>query len=75
MKMQLEYLNDDGIDILCWKTLSWTHTYVDFFVAVYLLFCDDGLNFGCYGIVKDYGVSGLNFETINPNSHQELWFS
>ena len=42
MKMQLEYLNDDGIDILCCKTLSWTHNYVEFFVAVYLLFCDDG---------------------------------
>ena len=42
MKMQLEYLNDDGIDILCCKTLSWTHNYVEFFVAVYLLFCDGG---------------------------------
>ena len=46
-----------------------------FFVAMYLLFCDDGLNLGCYGIVKDYGVSGLSFETINPNSHQDLWFN
>ena len=36
--MQLEYLNDDGIDILCCKTLSWTHNYVEFFVAVYLYF-------------------------------------